>query len=312
MFRISGDPIEPIALDHHGAGGFVQFEGKVRNRNDGRAVERLEYEAYLPLAEAEGQQILDEAIAAFDLNEAVAIHRIGMLEIGDTAIWVGVAAAHREQAFRGCSFIVDELKRRVPIWKKEHYAEGDSEWIECHNNLLLSNEAEFYRRQTALSEVGAAGQKKLAEAKVLVVGAGGLGCAALPYLVGAGVGLIGIAEGDDVEVSNVHRQVLYGYGDRGLAKAEIAAKSLKRLNPFIEITPHERISSSNVASIVESYDVDLDGNDYWIVDSITQICPVVIVVEYNAHFDTIIKVATPYQEPRTWTGESDYSASLNA
>ncbi|MEQ1935346.1 MAG: molybdenum cofactor biosynthesis protein MoaE, partial [Fimbriimonadaceae bacterium] len=132
MFRITDQPIRPLAMEHEGAGGFVTFEGKVRNRNDGQEVQRLEYEAYAPMAEAEGQRILEEATSVFGLLEAKALHRVGLLEIGETAVWIGVAAPHRDDAFRACSYVIDDIKRRVPIWKKEHYVSGASEWIGCH------------------------------------------------------------------------------------------------------------------------------------------------------------------------------------
>jgi molybdopterin synthase catalytic subunit len=118
-------------LDHPAAGGVVTFEGKVRNHNDGQAVVKLEYEAFAELASKEGQRVIDEALQKFAIISAVCVHRVGLLAIGDMAVWVGVAAAHRGAAFDACRYIIDELKQRVPIWKKEHYASGDSGWINC-------------------------------------------------------------------------------------------------------------------------------------------------------------------------------------
>ena len=113
------------------AGGYASFEGWVRNHNDGRGVLRLEYEAYEVLGTKEGERIVAEAFERFPIARAHAVHRLGLLEIGDLAVWVGVTAAHRDAAFAACRYIIDELKVRVPIWKKEHYAEGDSGWINC-------------------------------------------------------------------------------------------------------------------------------------------------------------------------------------
>lgn len=118
-------------LNHPQAGACATFEGWVRNHNEGQAVASLEYEAYAELAEVEGNRILAEAVAKFDLLAAHAVHRVGHLQIGDLAVWVGVAAAHRGPAFDACRFIIDELKARVPIWKKEHYVAGASAWINC-------------------------------------------------------------------------------------------------------------------------------------------------------------------------------------
>ncbi|MGE3891947.1 MAG: molybdenum cofactor biosynthesis protein MoaE [Steroidobacteraceae bacterium] len=134
-FQFSATPINSSALsslfNHPTAGGFVSFEGWVRNHNDGQAVIRLEYEAFAELAVKEGQCIIDEALQRFAITGASCVHRVGLLEIGDMAVWVGVAAAHRGAAFDACRYIIDEAKQRVPIWKKEHYASGDSGWINC-------------------------------------------------------------------------------------------------------------------------------------------------------------------------------------
>jgi molybdopterin synthase catalytic subunit len=133
--RITSDAIDPEALRRQlfdpGAGAYCAFEGWVRNRNEGRDVQRLEYEAYEPLAVAEGEKILREAAERFPHLEARCVHRVGLLEIGECAVWVGVAAPHRDEAFSACRFIIDALKVRLPIWKKEHYVDGDSGWVNC-------------------------------------------------------------------------------------------------------------------------------------------------------------------------------------
>ena len=119
------------SLVNPAAGGYCAFEGWVRNENEGHAVERLEYEAYEPLAVAEGEKVLAEALRKFPYLEARCVHRVGMLEIGECAVWVGVSAGHREEAFKACRYIIDEIKHRLPIWKKEHYVNGDSGWVNC-------------------------------------------------------------------------------------------------------------------------------------------------------------------------------------
>ena len=135
QFRITADsisaPERAQSLQHAQAGACATFEGWVRNHNEGQAVASLEYEAYAELAEAEGNRILTEAREKFDLLAVEAVHRVGHLQIGDMAVWVGVAAAHRGPAFDACRLIIDELKARVPIWKKEHYVAGASAWINC-------------------------------------------------------------------------------------------------------------------------------------------------------------------------------------
>lgn len=134
-FRISSEPLDPAGLKARladsRAGACVVFEGWVRQNNEGREVSALEYEAYPELAEKEGRRILEEAKQRFSLLGASAVHRTGKLGLGDLAVWVGVAAAHRDAAFEACRYIIDETKARVPIWKKEHYLEGESQWINC-------------------------------------------------------------------------------------------------------------------------------------------------------------------------------------
>ncbi len=114
-----------------GAGGYVSFEGWVRDNNEGLEVTRLEYEAFQELGVKEGERIIGDALQRFPIKHALCIHRVGSLELSDMAVWVGVSSAHRGEAFDACHFIIDEVKHRVPIWKKEHYRNGDSGWVNC-------------------------------------------------------------------------------------------------------------------------------------------------------------------------------------
>ncbi|MDH4029883.1 MAG: molybdenum cofactor biosynthesis protein MoaE [Chromatiales bacterium] len=112
-------------------GGYAAFEGWVRDHNEGQEVLRLEYEVYETLALSEGNKILAEAIERFGVTGAACVHRHGELRLGDVAVWVGVSAAHRDEAFKACRYVIDEVKIRLPIWKKEHYVAGDSGWVNC-------------------------------------------------------------------------------------------------------------------------------------------------------------------------------------
>lgn len=118
-------------LQHGGAGACVTFEGWVRDENEGKKVLRLEYEAYPAVAMLEGTRIVQDAVARFGLKHALCVHRLGNLEIGDLAVWVGVSAPHRGEAFDACRYIIDAIKHTVPIWKKEYYRDGDSGWVNC-------------------------------------------------------------------------------------------------------------------------------------------------------------------------------------
>ncbi len=135
MFAVSASNIDVnelrARLQNPGSGGVCVFEGWVRNENEGRTVVRLEYEVYEPLAVAEGDKVISEARERFPFLEVACVHRSGLLDIGDCAVWVGVSAKHRDEAFKACRYIIDEIKIRLPIWKKEHYSDGDTGWVNC-------------------------------------------------------------------------------------------------------------------------------------------------------------------------------------
>ncbi len=134
-FAISGESLNRKALraslQDVSSGAFVLFEGWVRDHNEGRPVLQLEYEVYEPLAISIGNAILGEARKKFEISLAAAVHRKGLLALTEPAVLVGVSAAHRGAAFDACRYIIDEVKARLPIWKREHYADGTTEWVNC-------------------------------------------------------------------------------------------------------------------------------------------------------------------------------------
>lgn len=136
MYRVTCEPIDVAALERgvrtDACGGVVTFTGVVRERSDDdRAVTGLSYEAHEQMALAEFARIAGEAKERFGACEMAIVHRIGELQIGDVAVAVVVACAHRGAAFDACEYAIDELKARAPIWKKEHYADGgESVWKE--------------------------------------------------------------------------------------------------------------------------------------------------------------------------------------
>ena len=308
-FRFSHEPLDTEALRESlrdpACGGYTSFEGWVRNHNEGHNVSRLEYEAFEPLAVKEAERIMAEAVERFGIEHASCVHRLGDLAIGDMAVWVGASARHRHEAFLACRYIIDEIKHRVPIWKKEHYENGDSGWVNCercaapgahehehehahghgdhsHSHEIAREHAQHsgsseglrpearanvnavpdYSRQMALKEVGAAGQAKLRASKVLVIGCGGLGVPVLMYLAGAGVGRIGLVDGDKLEPSNLHRQTLYALQDVGEYKAVLAAERLKALNPEVDARAHTvRLTAESASDLVAEYDLVIDCTD---------------------------------------------------
>lgn len=128
--------------------------------------------------------------------------------------------------------------------------------------MLSQEERSRYSKQLILPEIGMEGQEKLSAAKVLVIGAGGLGCPVLQYLVAAGVGEIGIADGDTVDISNLQRQVLYTEQEVGLQKVTVAEKKLTALNPHVKIKTYPFfIDNTNALDVIRGYDIVVDGSD---------------------------------------------------
>ncbi len=127
---------------------------------------------------------------------------------------------------------------------------------------LSPEELERYARHIVLPEIGGAGQQRLKRARVLVIGAGGLGAPALQYLAAAGVGTLGIVDDDDVSLSNLQRQVIHATDTIGMAKTESASRAITAINPHVTVARHDfRLTSSNAPAVVRSYDIVVDGSD---------------------------------------------------
>jgi MoaE-MoaD fusion protein len=133
VYRVVTDPLSPDSIaaqvDDPGAGGIVIFSGVVRNETGGRPVKFLEYEAHAPMAEVKMREIGETVRTQWPGVKRVAmLHRIGRLEIGEASVLIAVAAAHRGDAFDACRYAIDTLKRTVPVWKKEHFEDGEV-WV---------------------------------------------------------------------------------------------------------------------------------------------------------------------------------------
>jgi molybdopterin synthase catalytic subunit len=126
-------PIDVGALvrevESHAAGATVLFIGTVREHNDGRAVTGIEYSAYAGMANRELAAIADEASAGFSTAGVVVEHRLGYLELGEASVAIAVAHERRGAAYEASRYVIEQLKRRVPVWKREHYADGTREWV---------------------------------------------------------------------------------------------------------------------------------------------------------------------------------------
>jgi len=129
--------IDPSALvdvvRSNDIGAISLFLGTVRDISDGRGVTALDYSAYTSMAEEELAGIVDEAEARFGVSSIVVEHRVGDLSLGDVSVGIAAAHPHRQPAMDCTRFVIDEIKRRVPIWKREHYVDGTSEWVDPTN-----------------------------------------------------------------------------------------------------------------------------------------------------------------------------------
>ena len=133
MVRVQREPIDGQALirsvQTDGDGAVALFLGTVRDHNEGRKVIGLEYSAFEEMALQELERVRDQALERFEITRAAVVHRLGSLEIGAASVAVAIAAPHRTAAFDACRFVIDTLKRTVPIWKKETFENGEV-WVE--------------------------------------------------------------------------------------------------------------------------------------------------------------------------------------
>lgn len=133
-----GSLIDQVAASD--CGGIATFLGTVRNHHRGRDVHALSYSAYEPMAEAVSGEIVAEAAARWPVRVALQ-HRLGDLTIGDVAVAVAVAGGHRDEAFAACRYVIEELKRRVPIWKREIFADGTEDWVDASQQAVGSRQS---------------------------------------------------------------------------------------------------------------------------------------------------------------------------
>jgi molybdopterin synthase catalytic subunit len=147
------EPIDPAALlaavAHAGAGALTTFFGAVRDQNVGRPVTGIDYDAYEPMAASELVAIATEAATRWSGARVALAHRIGTLAVGELSVGIAVAHPHRAPAFEACRFAIEEIQRRVPIWKREHYADGSREWVDAGSGAAAPGGGVSVRTETA-------------------------------------------------------------------------------------------------------------------------------------------------------------------
>ncbi len=133
MTRESIDPGAVLArVGRPGDGAVAFFAGVVRNENEGRAVSGMEYEGYDEMAREELAAIVAEAAERAGGGRIAAVHRLGSLAVGEVSVAIAVSAPHRAEAFDAARYIIEQIKKRLPVWKREHYLDRDAEWLEGH------------------------------------------------------------------------------------------------------------------------------------------------------------------------------------
>ena len=179
------------------------------------------------------------------------------------------------------------------------------------DKALKPDEIERYARHIILSEIGGAGQQKLKNARVLVIGAGGLGSPVLLYLAAAGVGTLGVVDDDTVSLSNLQRQILHGTGDIGRPKTESATHALGGVNPLVEIVEHRaRLTADNASAIMKNYDIVVDGSDNfetrYLVADMAEALAMPLVAGALGRFDGSLTVLAPHETDAEGTPNPRY------
>lgn len=133
---VTTEPIDPAALIGRVGdaedGAVLLFLGIVRDHNEGRAVSGMEYEAYAEMAERELGRIGSEAAELLGTDRLAVVHRVGVLAIGETSVAIAVSSPHRQQAYAASRYVIEEIKKRLPVWKREHYLDGERSWLPGH------------------------------------------------------------------------------------------------------------------------------------------------------------------------------------
>ena len=246
-------------------GGHVMFTGTVRHFNKSKAVSHLFYEAYEDLARTQFTQLEEDARLRFGMSSCVAVHRVGVAKVGECAVIIKASAPHRHEAFLAARFLIDELKKSVAIWKQEHYEDGSSTW---DKGLCQCSESFDPELDAALMPVKKAYKsqsldfQKLRGSRVLLVGAGGLGCPIALNLAALGLGHLEIYDGDSVSASNLARQFIFNRSQIGEKKALVIKSFLEERFSWTKVLAHaEFLTKSAAEEYAAGFDLVIDSSD---------------------------------------------------
>jgi molybdopterin synthase catalytic subunit/molybdopterin/thiamine biosynthesis adenylyltransferase len=253
LMMLSSTPIHPKD------GGHVVFSGTVRNFNKQKSVSYLFYEAYETLAIKQFAGLERQAKERFGISSAVAVHRLGRTGVSESAVIIKACAPHRHEAFLAARFLIDELKKTVAIWKQEYYEDGTSSWDDglcaCNSDKALEPV------KKAFLNLGQNGEA-LKNSRVLLVGAGGLGCPIALNLGALGIGHLSIIDGDVVSEGNLARQFAYTRDNIGEFKVSVLENFLKSRFSWLTMRTYaEYLSLVLGREVIQDYNLIIDSSD---------------------------------------------------
>lgn len=248
-------------------GGHVRFIGSVRSCNNNKSVKELFYEAFVPMAEQQFKKLEDEARTRFLVQDIIAIHRLDTVLPGEEAVLIEVSAEHRKEAFLAARFLIDELKRTVPIWKKEIYVDGSAQWDKGLCQCAPKEPSLVFENVFKALSARDFDIEKIKKSRVLVVGAGGLGCPLAYNLAALSILKLDIIDGDKVEEKNLARQFMFTNSDVGMNKAALVQNFIAQRFGMV-INAHEVfLDETNIRSY-KDYDLIVEASDSLVTKSL--------------------------------------------
>lgn len=265
LFAASNDEFLALSdiTDHKSTGAKVTFVGCVRPVNHHKQVSFLDYEAHVPLAMSMFADLEAEMVRRFHVLKSLAVHRLKRVDVGQDSVTIKVLAGHRHEAFMAARFLMDELKRTLPIWRKEVYSDGTYTWdqMACHEARELSDQVMMQPVRQALIAKRIT-PLDLGEKRVVLVGAGGLGCPLAINLCALGLRHLAIIDGDTVSLSNLARQFAYRLCDQGAKKVGLLKQFIEERYYSMSLSVYEEfVDEVKALSFFHEADLVIDATD---------------------------------------------------